>query len=979
VLDHSIRSARHRAAMASLVAVFGLGVALLIAPVAHALGAPGGLGEDTRNGTTHVLSWAPVAKATSYEVQVDTDAGFDSPDFTATTVNRKVVPTKVLPSGDAFWRVRSVSGSTRSGWSKSSFAVAVVSTPIPLAPASGESLSQPQDPPLLQWTGVQGATSYTVEVDADSDMIGAKTYTSKSTSFVVPDPLTAGDWFWRVTASKGTGLNSLPSDVQSFDVQPLPAPQITYPVDDINQTLEDVVLDWTPVPGAKTYDVQVALDADFNNIALSVTGIQSTRYSPPTTLNSDQFWWRVRAVDPAGQQTEWTSALNGFQRVWPEAPQPVYPLGATGSPSAISGTKAYFQWTPVRHATEYELQVSTDPNFSPSTSVTKTCTTAQTTYTPRAVSSNDCLFPSGPTVFYWRVRPIDLPYPNGLPGIYSTPQAFTYTPPAPPAGGWDPNATVTGLKIGVDGTGATTGGKGCAGASPDDECANVPSTPVLSWNPVPGAGAYLVYYAQNANFTTTEIPQVPVTTNTIFQLSTGNSLSSLPDSQAGKAYYWHVRPCTSTSLATCAPDPESSGTVLPDTRSFQKASPAIHNLVSSNPNASEITFSWQDYYDTSVATTWNGETSNETAKNYRIEVDNDSSFATPVDNQVVDQTTYTEHAKLYAEGTYWWRVQALDDENQGQTWSAPQSFTKSSPPVTPDSPASGAHVAGTTPFRWDAAPFAASYNLEVYKNDDHTFSSANRVVTANVKTTAYAPPTPLPADATNYLWRVRRVDASNNPGPWSSPASFYSTGDAASAVRPANGIWVSARDSLFEWSEVPGAASYQLIFTGTSTSKFSTAATAYAPTSVLRDGAYSWRVVALDAGGHSLGSSAPRDFRVDGTAPIVTKLTPTTLKPSSTIKATFSERVHGVSGKSVKLYKLKGKKRIHIRAKVTVLKQGKVAALDPRHRLSPGHYQVVFLVTKIRDRAGNMLGPSSVAQPRRSAVSWTSLDWATIQ
>ena len=153
----------------------------------------------------------------------------------------------MLPSGDLFWRVRSVSGSTRSGWSKAGFTVGGRSRlPVPLSPTGGQPLDQPQDPPLLQWTGVPGATSYTVQVDGDADMIGAKSYTTKSTSFVVPDPLTAGDWFWTVTASKGTGFNSFPSDVEHFVVNGLPALHIVYPVDDINQTLEDVVFDWIP-------------------------------------------------------------------------------------------------------------------------------------------------------------------------------------------------------------------------------------------------------------------------------------------------------------------------------------------------------------------------------------------------------------------------------------------------------------------------------------------------------------------------------------------------------------------------------------------------------------------------------------------------------------------------------------------------------------------------------------------------------------
>jgi hypothetical protein len=555
---------------------------------------------------------------------------------------------------------------------------------------------------------------------------------------------------------------------------------------------------------------------------------------------------------------------------------------------------------------------------------------------------------------------MDLPYSGGLPGIYSQTQAFTYTPPAPPAGSWDPNVQVTGLKIGIDGSGATTG-QGCTGQSLDDICTGLPTTPTLSWDPVPGAGAYMVYYGQDANFTTSTIPSVPVTTNTVFQLNTSNSKNSLPDSQAGTAYFWHIRPCTSIALTTCAADPVSNGNPLPDTRSFRKASPAIQGLSTSSPNASEITFSWDDYYDTNVATTWHGETSNQTARQYRIQVDDDPSFGTPIDTQVVDQATYTEWNKLYPDGEYWWRVQAVDDANQGQTWSAAQKFTKVSPSVSLTAPVGAAHVEGTTPFRWAAAPFAASYQLEVYKDNDLTFSPANRVVSATVKTTAYVPPTPLPASSTNYVWRVRRLDASSNPGPWSTVGSFYSTGAAASLVSPADGIWAPATRSLFEWTEVPGATSYQLLVKGDAVMTFTTAATAYAPLSRLPDGTFSWRVAALDSSGRPLGTSGARTFRVDGTPPQVISVTPTTLKPKSVIKATFSEKVSGISGKNMKLYRVVHKKKHVVDAVVSTAKKGRVATLDPKRLLKPGHYLVVFKSAKITDRAGNQLVPSSAA------------------
>ena len=47
--------------------------------------------------------------------------------------------------------------------------------------------------------------SYVVTLDGDSDFIGAKAYSTKTTSLVVPDPLTVGDWYWQVTAGQGYG------------------------------------------------------------------------------------------------------------------------------------------------------------------------------------------------------------------------------------------------------------------------------------------------------------------------------------------------------------------------------------------------------------------------------------------------------------------------------------------------------------------------------------------------------------------------------------------------------------------------------------------------------------------------------------------------------------------------------------------------------------------------------------------------------
>ena len=211
---------RPRRVTATVLATTGLSLGLLVSAPAFAAApaAPVGLGTSQPNSSTPILAWDLVEGATKYEVQVDDDPAFASPEVnTTTTTNRRFVPLIALPPGQVYWHVRAVNASSeKSDWSADQFTVAAVAKPVPLSPVDGTVLSQPSNPPLLSWSGSQGAISYTVEVDGDADFIGASSYTTKTTSLVVPDPLGAGDYFWRVTATKAAGIISEPSDAASF-------------------------------------------------------------------------------------------------------------------------------------------------------------------------------------------------------------------------------------------------------------------------------------------------------------------------------------------------------------------------------------------------------------------------------------------------------------------------------------------------------------------------------------------------------------------------------------------------------------------------------------------------------------------------------------------------------------------------------------------------------------------------------------------
>lgn len=960
------RGRSRQVATASLgLAVAAAGLAMIAPPAsaAKAPKAPAALAVRLPNSATPVLTWGRSTGATTYQVQIDNDDSFASPEVSDSTRNARYVPTRNLARGTQNWRVRAERDGQFSSWATGAFPVSAVGVPVATSPANGSVLPQPDEPPLLRWQTSRGAVSYTIEVDGDADFIGAKSYTSRTTSFAIPEALPAGDYFWRVTATLDGGFNSQPSPTSSFILGTLPSPTLTYPVDDINQSVEDVVFDWEPVPGAVTYDLQVATDPGFINFAFKAENLYGSRYSPATTLYNDQFWWRVRAVDLAGQPTAWSSTRFSFQREWPQVAQAVWPQGPLTPPETPAvvrdGERLYFQWTPVKHASRYELAVALDRNFENNL---KLCTTAGTTYAPR--SNVDCSFPAG-TDFYWKVRPLDDPYPGALPGTFSAPQKVAWgTPRAvgnPPASS---QTQVSGLKASVTGDGAATGNS-CV----DKVCGALNTTPVLSWDKMDGVSFYRVFYANDARWTTNPTGTTSFTTeNNFFALRDGDSKRALPESEAGVPYFWYVQPCWTTTVqgSPCGRNPVSdSDYPTLGWHSFVKTSPAVVGLSSSDPAGSDITFSWQDYRDSNASVGTYGQAGQQTAKQYRIQVDNEPSFSGGlVDEAVVDQATYTAGDRLYPEGRLYWRVQAIDSQDNGLTWSNPAELIKSSPSPALRSPVGGAAVAGSAPLQWRPQAYARSYDVEVYKNGDGAFSPVNRVISASVANPAYTPSEALPASSTPYVWRVRRIDSRGNQGPWSS-GTFVSLGSAPEPLTPGPGANQSSTGAYLEWSDVPGAASYQLsVRNGTNNQSWTTVGTAYAP-SELATGLYTWQVTALDSSGRPLGTSAARTFWVDADAPKVLKVSPGKPKAKSTLKVTLSEPVRGASKKTVKLVKsnAKGKFKVKVKAKVKVVKKGRQVLIDPKGRLKRGAYRIVFTNDRIKDRAGNTLVDETAAVP----------------
>ncbi|CAB4762069.1 unannotated protein [freshwater metagenome] len=722
-----------------LVVVAGVLASMLAAQPAAAVGRPGNLSTKAEP-TAVVLSWRPVRGADSYHVQISTTDSFNSVLWSGESLSTMATPTRLLAPGTMHWRVAAEQDGRVGTWSVGKFTLPRSKSPVLVAPADGAQLAQPDEAVLLEWESLPGAQAYQVEVDdANGDWIDFKTAVTSLTSYAPINATPGGTYWWRVRGILGEGNLTPPSEARSFVVGELPKVTLkrTEPL------LEDVVLEWDAKPGAVRYEIRVSTDDDFNVIT-DQRYVAGTRYSPPVTYDNANYWWQVRAVNVDGRAEEWPSEserIGVFRRHWPETPSLVWPQDG----SAMTGDP-FLEWTPVPKASGYEIQVGSEPSFS-SSATFRSCSTNQTTFTLKAFRGTR-ISPGGCEPFngtnYWRVRALDN---HGsatarVNGVFSSIGSFTYSAPSNTAGTTTP-ALVTGQRVLLAGTRTSS----CIGAVGAEPCTEIPATPVFDWDPVPGATYYQFYLAHDVKLTNMvdnygdlgNPDSLVSTTSTRFMPS-----GSLPDTQAGEAYYWYVRACApGAKPSPCSLTPTSAS------HAFQKKSAPVRLTTPADGAtvADWVTFGWEDYLATNLAWTAGAVGApGQAALQYHVQVATSPSFTsgTIVDDRRVDQTTYTAFDRTYPEGTLYWRVQAVDGSDNELTWSSVRSFTKQSPAPELRSPEDAVTVSGLRGLRWKPLIGAKYYDVEIYRNADTAASPSNRVAWAqNIRQALFTPPRPL--------------------------------------------------------------------------------------------------------------------------------------------------------------------------------------------------------------------------------------------
>ncbi|HEY83433.1 MAG TPA: hypothetical protein G4O01_09160 [Dehalococcoidia bacterium] len=204
-----------------------------------------------------------------------------------------------------------------------------------------------------------------------------------------------------IAVSDGISTRQLAFAVES---EAPPAPRLLVPTD-ASEARAEARFDWEDVADPSppvTYHFQIASDEDFTTIVLERKELASSEYtlSREERLQASSYYWRVRAIDGALNEGEW-SAPGAFYVAAPPAPTLLVPEVGSKADAAV-----YFDWEDVSSLSPpvtYHLQVASDRGFTDMVLEKKGLTDSE-----YALSKEEKLaavkkeFP-----YYWRVRAID--------------------------------------------------------------------------------------------------------------------------------------------------------------------------------------------------------------------------------------------------------------------------------------------------------------------------------------------------------------------------------------------------------------------------------------------------------------------------------------------------------------------------------------------------------------------------------------------
>ncbi|ROL60995.1 hypothetical protein D9V86_08030, partial [Bacteroidetes/Chlorobi group bacterium ChocPot_Mid] len=324
----------------------------LLIPAANATGIP----------TSTSLSWTQVTPASTYDLQIATNANFTNivQSYVNLTGTSRTI-TGLDYNTTYYWRMKSRLSGCESDWSPSRIFKTYYDAPALNSPYEGR-ICLDLVGYKFEWFAIPSVVSYQLQIAKDSLFVNLvvnqeNIFDLYYNNATLPDGLT--QYFWRVRAKDASNTGKW-SGFRRFTTTIEPVEPI-YPAKNAGGVPLNILMKWKNVTqGSGTYHLQISRSATFADTLINVTGLTSTTYSYVLPSFNTDYYWRVAASYgqcDIGYSTPWK-----FRSV----------IAAPVLTSPADGTKdlsfnVFFEWQPVADAKSYTIHIADNPDFAPVT------------------------------------------------------------------------------------------------------------------------------------------------------------------------------------------------------------------------------------------------------------------------------------------------------------------------------------------------------------------------------------------------------------------------------------------------------------------------------------------------------------------------------------------------------------------------------------------------------------------------------------
>ncbi len=398
--------------------------------------------DETYPTFTPTFHWTAIEGAEHYRLEYTSDETCDFSIGTSLDTRQTFYTPTDTFSNDAryCWRVRVESGTAIGDWSQTwHFQKRWNLKPVLLTPTQ---LYQTGLYPMYSWTPVPGASRYLVQISQNPSF--SPIYEESTTSNTTYAPQYKYDgtshYWWRVRPIDGGGESGVVSDVSEYQsIYTSTAPLLVYPLYYYqpnnygefstnpyeDRTVAFPIFIWhrimvpAPVGGvfATAYRIQVdntpyfsSPEWEYDTENTSATPTASENFIP--TVGQD-YYWRICPLDGMGGDclVNPDTGLVWWSQIWKarfddslelpptsgEAPELLRPVLGQESVEATP----LLEWWPLQNASQYQVEISRDVNFSTS-EVSETVNIPA--YSPVYSLAQRSLGRTDYGTFYWRVR-----------------------------------------------------------------------------------------------------------------------------------------------------------------------------------------------------------------------------------------------------------------------------------------------------------------------------------------------------------------------------------------------------------------------------------------------------------------------------------------------------------------------------------------------------------------------------------------------